>query len=136
MLKLRNNLPLPRNPKQNIYSRWWLENYMTTAATTKFDGRHFPKELIIYSFMIDGENYGGSCTRGGRGTAYINCEGGFGYDATVRRMIKDGYVTYHTTQCHLNAFNDYRTYITRSFIRVTDKGRARYIRMLKKYKNK
>lgn len=67
--------------------------------------------------------------RGGKGFALINCEGGFGHDAVVRKMIRDGEVTLFRRKGYESSFRTaiggYYT-INRTEVHVTDKGREVY----------
>ena len=108
-------------------------NKYTKFATIQ-DGRHFPKSYIVLRYMIDGERHG-FLHLGGNGKAPINCDGGFGMDSAIRRMIKDGLVTYHRAVHHEASpvFSGNPT-INRNFVKVTDKGTDKYKRMSLKYK--
>lgn len=115
----------PRPTRPNIY-----DTYLNKWARIN---TLVPKRMYMLMFMIDGFDdtppwYGSrhwSDKRGGTGSASLNCLGGFGYDATVRRMVRDGEIVLSRHVSHSNAFDGNPT-INRTRVTVTDKGRAVY----------
>ena len=102
------------------------------------DGLHLPKAFIVLRYMIDGETLRWGAiteTYSGKGRAPINFQGGFGYDAPLKRMVRDGLATYNRG-VHHEAASCYggNPTINWSFLEVTDKGRAKYEKMKRKYK--
>lgn len=85
-----------------------------------------PPRMKLLSFMIDGWQYDSRFNRrGGNGYAPLNCLGGFGYDATVRRMVRDGEIRITRGAHHDNPFRGNPT-INRTYAHVTDRGREVY----------
>lgn len=91
-----------------------------------------PKRMYMLMFMIEGfddypswSSYRGT-RRGGTGQAALNCEGGFGLDTVVKKMIRDGEVTLSRYQSHNNVHGGNPT-INRTRITVTQRGREVYL---------
>lgn len=91
-----------------------------------------PQRMKLLMFAIDGLQYAWwSDKYGGHGRVPLNCEGGFGYDATVRRMVRDKEVRIVRKPSHSNAHGGNPT-INRTFAVVTDRGREVYANWKKK----
>lgn len=124
-------MALSREEIDRFYPEGFLEKY--TKLETQIRGRHLPKAFLVLRYMIDGERHGFQ-TYGGKGRAPINFQGGFGYDASLRRMVRDGLATYNRG-IHHDAALCYggNPTINWSFLEVTDKGREKYALMKKRY---
>jgi hypothetical protein len=110
---------------------------MSKHKSVELTRPHVPKAYIVLRYMIDGETSrwpGRSETYGGKGTALVNFQGGFGYDTDLRRMVREGLATYHRRVHHETApvFGGNPT-INCSYLKVTDKGRKKYELMKKRY---
>lgn len=127
-------------------SRNWAPNLKSQAALKarldfgRNDGLNLPKAFIVLRYMIDGETIRwGAITKtyGGKGRAPINFQDGFGYDAPLKRMVRDGLATYNRGIHHEAAlcYGGNPT-INWSFLEVTDKGRSKYALMKKRYADK
>lgn len=91
------------------------------------------QRIRMLRFMIDGRQYLSS-TYGGNGICYLNCEGGFAWNAEVNRMIRRGEITIGRTSGFESSFSSAN--IRRTYAKVTDKGRDAYAKWKKKNSKK
>ncbi len=96
----------------------------------KMSGRHLPKKYLVLKYMVVGEGTE-PWVYGGKGTALINCLGGFAYDSDVRKMIEDGLVTSGRIASRKSAHGGTND-ISYTQLTITDKGRAEYARLKKR----
>lgn len=93
-------------------------------------GQHFPKKYLVLKYMVVGEGEE-PWVYGGKGTALINCLGGFAYDSDVRKMIEDGLVTSGRIASRKSAHGGTND-ISYTQLTITDKGRKEYDRLKKR----
>jgi hypothetical protein len=98
------------------------------ALKQRILGVHLPKSYLILSAMLK------NIERGGLGTVSLNIQGGFAYDAAVRKMIEKGFVTMGRQL--IKAGHEYdgwsQSPVSITTLTITDKGKAEYARLKKR----
>lgn len=97
-----------------------------------------PKRMLLLMYMIDGKGYSwrlDATIYGGNGKASLNCEGGFGYDSIVRKMVRDKEIRINRYESHSNAHGGNPT-INRTQAIVTSRGREVYASWKKRMKGR
>jgi len=86
------------------------------------------KRIQILTFMVDGRyDVWAKEWRGREGKAAINCEGGWGHDNVVKRMIRRGEVTFHRAPRSGGHRSNYSGVPkNQSYILITPKGVEAY----------
>lgn len=88
------------------------------------------QRMRMLRFMIEGKTTVQGSKYGGNGKCLLNCEGGFAYNAEVKRMLKRGEITIHRSNGYPSGFSS--AHIRRTCATVTEKGRAAYERWKKR----
>lgn len=92
-------------------------------------GKHLPKPFLILDAALK------NIERGGPGKVSLNCQGGFAYDAAVRKMIEKGLVIMGRDLLKAGRAEEgyyQEAPVSISILTITDKGKAEHTRLAKR----